>query len=75
MAEEVKKAPRPVDPNSAKYKLGKIAADAFADAIREIVELGKSNPQALLDAPVTLPVRRMDETAAARQMVLTEDME
>ena len=33
MAEEVKKAPRPVDPNSAKYKLGKIAADAFADAI------------------------------------------
>ena len=33
MAEEVKKAPRPVDPNSAKYKLGKIAADAFVDAI------------------------------------------
>ena len=33
MAEEVKKAPKPVDPNSAKYKLGKIAADAFADAI------------------------------------------
>ena len=30
MAEEVKKAPRPVDPNSAKYKLGKIA---FVDAI------------------------------------------
>ena len=27
MAEEVKKAPKPVDPNSAKYKLGKIAAD------------------------------------------------
>ena len=25
MAEEVKKAPKPVDPNSAKYKLGKIA--------------------------------------------------
>ena len=48
--------------------------DAFADAIREIVELGKTNPQALLDAPVTLPVRRMDETAAARQMILTEDM-
>ena len=33
MAEEVKKVPRPVDPNSAKYKLGKIAADAFVDAI------------------------------------------
>ena len=33
MAEEVKKAPRPVDPNSAKYKLGKIAGDAYANAI------------------------------------------
>lgn len=33
MAEEVKRPPRPVDPNSAKYKLGKIAADAFVDAI------------------------------------------
>ena len=33
MAEEVKKAPKPVDPNSAKYKLGKIAADAYTDAI------------------------------------------
>ena len=30
MAEEVKKAPRPVDPNSAKYKLGKIAGDVYA---------------------------------------------
>ena len=33
MAEEVKKAPKPVDVNSAKYKLGKIAADAYVDAI------------------------------------------
>ena len=33
MAEEVKKAPRPVDPKSAKYKLGKLAADALVDAI------------------------------------------
>ena len=33
MAEEVKKAPRPVDPISAKYKLGKIAGDAYANAI------------------------------------------
>ncbi len=30
MAEEVKKQRPPVDPNSAKYKLGKIAADAYA---------------------------------------------
>lgn len=33
MAEEVKKAPRPVDPNSAKYKLGQIATKAYTDAI------------------------------------------
>ena len=33
MAEEVKKAPKPVDLNSAKYKLGKIAADAYVDAL------------------------------------------
>ena len=32
MAEE-KKARRPVDVNSARYKLGKIASDAYADAI------------------------------------------
>ena len=31
MAEQVKK--KPVDPNSAKYKLGKIAAAAYVDAM------------------------------------------
>lgn len=33
MAEEVKKQRTPPDPNSAKYRLGKIAADAYKDAI------------------------------------------
>lgn len=33
MAEEVKKPRTPPDPNSAKFKLGKIAADAYKDAI------------------------------------------
>ena len=42
MAEE-KKARRPVDPNSAKYKLGKIASDAFADAIEAKKEEMKMN--------------------------------
>lgn len=32
-AKEVKKSRPPLDPNSAKYKLGKIAGDAFKDAI------------------------------------------
>ena len=33
MAEEIKKPKKPIDPNSAKFKLGKIAGDAFASAI------------------------------------------
>ena len=32
MAEEVKKQPPPVDPNSAKYKLNEIAKHAYTDA-------------------------------------------
>ena len=41
--------------------------DGFIEALREIVEQAKSNPQALLDAPVTTVVGRVDETRAARQ--------
>ena len=41
--------------------------DGFVAALREIVEQAKSNPQALLDAPVTTVVGRVDETRAARQ--------
>jgi glycine dehydrogenase subunit 2 len=41
--------------------------DAFVDALRAIVELAKTNPQAVLDAPVTTVVGRVDETRAARQ--------
>lgn len=48
--------------------------DAFVQALQDIMLQAKSDPQALLDAPVTLPARRMDETAAARNMILTEDM-
>lgn len=48
--------------------------DAFCDDLIAIVEEAKKNPQALHDAPVNLPVRRMDETYAAKAMILTEDM-
>lgn len=48
--------------------------DSFVQALEEIMLQAKSDPQALLDAPVTLPARRMDETGAARNMILTEDM-
>lgn len=49
--------------------------DAYIQALEEIVAQGKSDPQRLAEAPTSLPVRRLDETAAARRMVLTEDME
>lgn len=53
MAEE-KKARRPVDPNSAKYKLGKIASDAFADAI-EAKKEGKTVAWVSSNFPVEIP--------------------
>ncbi|WP_165177909.1 aminomethyl-transferring glycine dehydrogenase subunit GcvPB [Desulfovibrio sp. ZJ369] len=49
--------------------------DAYIQALEEIVAQGKSDPQSLAGAPISLPMRRLDETAAARHMVLTEDME
>jgi len=42
--------------------------DAFAAAIKEIVGLAKTNPQALHDAPQKMPVGRLDEVAAARRI-------
>lgn len=48
--------------------------DAYVAALEEIVAQGRRDPQSLTQAPVNLPVRRLDETAAARHMVLTEDM-
>ena len=49
--------------------------DAYVEALHEIIAQGNADPQSLADAPIGLPVRRLDETAAARRMVLTEDME
>ncbi len=51
---EEKKARRPVDPNSAKYKLGKIASDAFADAI-EAKKEGKPVAWVSSNFPVEIP--------------------
>ena len=55
MAEEVKKAPKPVDPNSAKYKLGKIAADAYVDAI-EAKKRGEKVAWVSSNFPVAMPM-------------------
>jgi glycine dehydrogenase subunit 2 len=41
--------------------------DAFAAALREIVATARHDPQALMAAPVTTVVGRVDETRAARQ--------
>lgn len=46
--------------------------DRFCDDLIAIIEEARINPKAVRDAPLTLPVRRMDETKAARDMVLTE---
>ncbi|MDR2574680.1 MAG: aminomethyl-transferring glycine dehydrogenase subunit GcvPB [Desulfovibrio sp.] len=48
--------------------------DAYVDVLREIVEQGRKDPASLTAAPLSMPVRRLDETAAARRMALTEDM-
>ena len=41
--------------------------DQFCDAMIQIAREAESTPQVILDAPVTTPVRRLDQTLAARQ--------
>jgi len=41
--------------------------DAFIDAMIEIAELARTNPEAVTSCPTTTPVGRLDETRAARQ--------
>lgn len=48
----------------------KAALDAAADALKEIIDLAYSDPEALHSAPRTTPVRRPDEAAAARNPVV-----
>ncbi len=44
--------------------------DAFIDALREIAQLAETDPDALHRAPETTPVGRLDEVAAAKDMIL-----
>ena len=44
--------------------------DAFCDAMLEIAKEAEADPDRLHQAPVTTPVRRLDETTAARKPVL-----
>ncbi len=48
--------------------------DTFVADVRDILAEAQNDPAAVHAAPVTTPVRRLDETKAARCMVLTDDM-
>jgi len=45
--------------------------DAFVDAMIKIIEEAKTDPALLQNAPYSLPVRRLDEVKAARELDLT----
>jgi glycine dehydrogenase subunit 2 len=42
--------------------------DAFIDAMIELAKIAETDPDRLKNAPVTTPVGRLDETAAARNL-------
>lgn len=44
--------------------------DAFADALIQIIQEAKTDPELLKKAPYNLPVRRLDEVKAARELDL-----
>jgi len=49
----------------------KESLDRFIEAMRAIAEEAKTNPELLKEAPRNAPVRRLDQTRAAKQPVLT----
>ncbi len=49
---------------------GKISLDAFINAMREIARECRDDPDLVRGAPWTTPVKRVDEVAAARNLVL-----
>lgn len=42
--------------------------DSFIDAMIEIAKLAETDPKLIKDAPQTMPVKRLDETRAAREL-------
>ena len=42
--------------------------DEFVEVMAELLVLSRENPQTMKDAPVTLPVRRLDDVKAAREL-------
>jgi glycine dehydrogenase subunit 2 len=48
----------------------KEALDAFAEALLQIADEAKNNPEILLNAPTTAPFGRFDEVKAAKDLIL-----
>jgi glycine dehydrogenase subunit 2 len=48
----------------------KPSLDAFVAAMREIAREAEEDPEIVLKAPHSTPVRRVDEVAAAKNLVL-----
>ncbi|MFA6322989.1 MAG: aminomethyl-transferring glycine dehydrogenase subunit GcvPB, partial [Candidatus Buchananbacteria bacterium] len=46
--------------------------DAFIDTMIELAKLAKDEPEKLKTAPITTPVGRLDETAAAKNVDIAE---
>jgi len=49
---------------------GKSGLDAFVAALRAIAKESQENPEIVRGAPHTTPVKRVNEVAAARNLVL-----
>lgn len=49
---------------------GKAGLDAFIDAMRRIAREAEEDPEIVLKAPHTTPVKPVDEVAAARNLSL-----
>jgi len=47
--------------------------DEFVDVMRQIAREAATDPQVLKDAPMTRPVRRLDEVKAAKEPVVKHD--
>ena len=42
--------------------------DNFVEVMADLLKLSRENPQAMKDAPLTMPVRRLDDVKAAKQL-------
>lgn len=45
--------------------------DEFIDVMHKVAREARENPEAVKDAPLTTPVRKLDETSAAKNPILT----